>query len=221
MFYSPSFYCVQVQIPGLEELQVFVPCGLMDQRPLILQLLNAAAGKDCSKEPEEIADDEAYLLMSKHRTGDSTADSDWAQWDGESLKLVPQMETVDTLSAMKVCVCACMCMCMFVSFCRSTTSIALLSCSQVEDMLLIVMQSAHLVAQRKAFQQSMEDVLTLSREQTSSQPLIASALEELKVLTQPQAMISDQLKLWLMLFVSYFQICISPHQLSYPKFPQY
>lgn len=50
-------------------------------------------------------------------------------------------------------------------------------------MLLIVMQSAHLVAQRKAFQQSMEDVLTLSREQTSSQPLIASALEELKVRT--------------------------------------
>lgn len=54
-------------------------------------------------------------------------------------------------------------------------------------MLLIVMQSAHLVAQRKAFQQSMEDVLTLSREQTSSQPIIASALEELKVLTQPHA----------------------------------
>lgn len=58
-----------------------------------------------------------------------------------------------------------------------------LLCFQVENMLLIVMQSAHLVAQRKAFQQSMEDVLTLSREQTSSQPLIASALEELKVLT--------------------------------------
>uniref|UniRef100_A0A3B4T2A6 Mitogen-activated protein kinase kinase kinase 4 n=1 Tax=Seriola dumerili TaxID=41447 RepID=A0A3B4T2A6_SERDU len=142
---------VKVQIPGLEELQVFVPCGLMDQRPLILQLLNAAAGKDCSKEPEEIADDEAYLLMSKHRAGDSSTDSDWAQWDGELLKLVPQMETVDTLRAMKV-----------------------------ENMLLIVMQSAHLVAQRKAFQQYMEDVLTLSREQTSSQPLIASALEELK-----------------------------------------
>lgn len=52
---------------------------------------------------------------------------------------------------------------------------------QVENMLLVVMQSAHLVAQRKAFQQSMEDVLTLSREQTSSQPLIASALEDLKV----------------------------------------
>nr|XP_043901962.1 mitogen-activated protein kinase kinase kinase 4 isoform X2 [Solea senegalensis] len=141
---------VKVQIPGLEELQVFVPCALMNQRPLILQLLNAAAGKDCSKEPEEIADDEAYLLMSKHRTG-FTTDSDWAQWDGELLKLVPQVETVDTLSTMKV-----------------------------ENMLLIVMQSAHLVAQRKAFQQSMEDVLTLSREQTSSQPLIAGALEELK-----------------------------------------
>ncbi|XP_071337008.1 mitogen-activated protein kinase kinase kinase 4 isoform X2 [Trachinotus anak] len=142
---------VKVQIPGLEELQVFVPCCLMDQRPLILQLLNAAAGKDCSKEPEEIADDEAYLLMSKHKAGDSSTDSDWAQWEGELLKLVPQMETVDTLRAMKV-----------------------------ENMLLIVMQSGHLVAQRKAFQQSMEDVLTLNREQTSSQPLIASALEELK-----------------------------------------
>uniref|UniRef100_A0A7N8XET8 Mitogen-activated protein kinase kinase kinase 4 n=1 Tax=Mastacembelus armatus TaxID=205130 RepID=A0A7N8XET8_9TELE len=152
--FADSLFCLfvlRVQIPGLEELQVFVPCGLMDQRPLILQLLNAAAGKDCSKEPDELAEDEAYLLMSKHGAGDFTTDSDWAQWDGELLKLVPQMETVDTLRAMKV-----------------------------ENMLLIVMQSAHLVAQRKAFQQSMEDVLTLSREQTSSQPLIACALEELK-----------------------------------------
>ncbi|KAM6916495.1 mitogen-activated protein kinase kinase kinase 4 isoform 1-T1 [Xenentodon cancila] len=142
---------VKVQIPGLEELQVFVPCSLMDQRPLILQLLNAAAGKDCSKEHDEIVEDDAYLLMSKHGAGDSATDSDWAQWDGQLLKLVPQMETVDTLRAMKV-----------------------------ENMLLIVMQSAHLVAQRKAFQQFMEDVLTLNREQTSSQPLIACALEDLK-----------------------------------------
>lgn len=81
---------------------MFVPCGLRDQRPLILQLLNAAAGKDCSKEPDEIAEDEAYLLMSKHGAGDSATDSDWAQWDGELLKLVPQMEAVDTLRAMKV-----------------------------------------------------------------------------------------------------------------------
>lgn len=94
---------VQVQIPGLEELEVFVPSGLMDQRPLILQLLNAAAGKDCSKEPDEMAEDEAYLLMSKQGAGDSPAEAGWAQWDGELLKLVPQMETVDTLRAMKVC----------------------------------------------------------------------------------------------------------------------
>lgn len=85
----------------MEELQVFVPSVLMSQRPLILQLLNAAAGKDCSKEPDEIAEDEAYLLMSKHGAGDS----DWAQWDGRLLKLVPQMETVDTLRAMKVFSC--------------------------------------------------------------------------------------------------------------------
>lgn len=58
-------------------------------------------------------------------------------------------------------------------------------------MLLIVMQSAHLVAQRKAFQQSMGDALTLSREQTSSQPLIAGALEELKVLVGHLALPDD------------------------------
>lgn len=80
----------------MEELQIFVPSVLMSQRPLILQLLNAAAGKDCSKEPDEITEDEAYLLMSKH------GDSAWAQWDGRLLKLVPQMEIVDTLRTMKV-----------------------------------------------------------------------------------------------------------------------
>lgn len=71
------------------------------------------------------------------------------------------------------------------SLCLRFASVVM--CSQVENVLVIVMQSAHLVTQRKAFQQSMEDVLTLSREQTSSQPLIASALEELKVRTPPQA----------------------------------
>lgn len=68
--------------------------------------------------------------------------------------------------------------------CSADKHLTALACFQVENLLLIVMQSAHLVAQRKAFQQSMEDVLTLSREQTSSQPLIASALEELKVRPQ-------------------------------------
>uniref|UniRef100_A0A8C6U274 Mitogen-activated protein kinase kinase kinase 4 n=1 Tax=Neogobius melanostomus TaxID=47308 RepID=A0A8C6U274_9GOBI len=142
---------IKVVIPGLEELQVFVPCGLLEQRPMILQLLNAAAGKDCSKEPDEIPEDEAYLLMSKHGAGDSTSQSEWAQWDGDNLTLVSQLETVDTLRAMTV-----------------------------DNLLLIVMHSAHLVTQRKAYQQSMEDVLNLNREQTSSQPLIAMALQELK-----------------------------------------
>ncbi|XP_059373204.1 mitogen-activated protein kinase kinase kinase 4-like isoform X2 [Carassius carassius] len=142
---------VKVQIPGLEELQVFVPCDLMEQRLVILQLLNAAAGKDCSKEPDEIPEDEAYLLMSKHGVGDLTTGGAWTEWDGTVLKLVPQVETVDTLRSMKV-----------------------------DNLLLVVMQSAHLVTQRKAFQQSMEELLTLSREQTSSQPLIVSALEQLK-----------------------------------------
>lgn len=89
-------------IPGLEELQVFVPSALMDQRPMILQLLNAAAGKDCSKEPDELTEDEAYLLMSKHGAGQPDTEACWVQWNGVQLKLVPQMETVDTLKAMDV-----------------------------------------------------------------------------------------------------------------------
>lgn len=86
----------------------------MDQRTVILQLLNAAAGKDCSKEPDDLSDDEAYLLMSKHGAGDPTTDADWAQWNGELLKLVSQTETVDTLKAMKVC---------FFCFCCSFNSV--------------------------------------------------------------------------------------------------
>ncbi|XP_048865419.1 mitogen-activated protein kinase kinase kinase 4 isoform X8 [Brienomyrus brachyistius] len=142
---------VKVQILGLDELQVFVPSGLVSQRPIILQLLNAAAGKDCSKEPDEMAEDEAYLLMSKQGAGDSPGEASWVQWDGTLLKLVPQMETVDTLRAMKI-----------------------------DNLLLVAMQSVHLAAQRKAFQQSMDDLLTLRCEQTSSQPLIAKALHQLK-----------------------------------------
>uniref|UniRef100_A0A4W4HRJ9 Mitogen-activated protein kinase kinase kinase 4 n=1 Tax=Electrophorus electricus TaxID=8005 RepID=A0A4W4HRJ9_ELEEL len=142
---------VKVQIPGVEELQVFVPSGLMEQRSSILQLLNAAAGKECSREPDEMPEDEAYLLMSKHGTSDMAAGKICSEWGGTVLKLVPQMETVDTLKAMKV-----------------------------ENLLLIVILSAHLVTQRKAFQNSMDNLLTLRREQTSSQPLVAQALEQLK-----------------------------------------
>lgn len=52
---------------------------------------------------------------------------------------------------------------------------------QIDNLLLVAMQSVHLAAQRKAFQQSMDDLLTLRCEQTSSQPLIAKALHQLKV----------------------------------------
>lgn len=55
------------------------------------------------------------------------------------------------------------------------------SSSQVDNLLLVVMQSAHLIIQRKAFQQSIEGLMTLRQEQTSSQPIIAKALQQLKV----------------------------------------
>ncbi|XP_053830496.1 mitogen-activated protein kinase kinase kinase 4 isoform X5 [Vidua macroura] len=141
---------VKVQIPGLESLQVFVPGSIAGERAVILQLLNAAAGKDCSKDSDELTY-EAYLLMTKHSDKDHELDDSWSAWEGQPVKVVPQVETVDTLRTM-----------------------------QVDNLLLVVIQSAHLVSQRKAFQQSIEGLISLHQEQTSSQPIIARALQQLK-----------------------------------------
>ncbi|XP_043313234.1 mitogen-activated protein kinase kinase kinase 4 isoform X1 [Cervus canadensis] len=141
---------VKVQIPGLENLQVFVPDALAEEKSIILQLLNAAAGKDCSKDSDEALIDD-YLLLTKH--GDRAPDSEhsWAAWEAQPVRIVPPVETVDTLRSM-----------------------------QVDNLLLVVMHSAQLVIHRKAFQQSIEGLMTLHQEQTSSQPVIAKALQQLK-----------------------------------------
>ncbi|XP_030885066.1 mitogen-activated protein kinase kinase kinase 4 isoform X4 [Leptonychotes weddellii] len=141
---------VKVQIPGLENLQVFVPDTLAAEKSIILQLLNAAAGKDCSKESDDVLID-AYLLLTKHSDRARDSEDSWATWEAQPVKIVPQAETVDTLRSM-----------------------------QVDHLLLVVMQSAHLTSQRKAFQQSIEGLMTLRQEQTSSQPVIARALQQLK-----------------------------------------
>ncbi|RMC12652.1 hypothetical protein DUI87_10176 [Hirundo rustica rustica] len=141
---------VKVQIPGLESLQVFVPGSIAGEKSVILQLLNAAAGKDCSKDSDELTY-EAYLLMTKHSDKDHESDDSWSAWEGQPVKVVPQVETVDTLRTM-----------------------------QVDNLLLVVIQSAHLVSQRKTFQQSIEGLISLHQEQTSSQPIIAKALQQLK-----------------------------------------
>uniref|UniRef100_A0A452QNQ1 Mitogen-activated protein kinase kinase kinase 4 n=1 Tax=Ursus americanus TaxID=9643 RepID=A0A452QNQ1_URSAM len=141
---------VKVQIPGLENLQMFVLDTFAAEKNIILQLLNAAAGKDCSKESDDELLD-AYLLLTKHSDRARDSEDSWATWEAQPVKIVPQVETVDTLRSM-----------------------------QVDNLLLVVMQSAHLTSQRKAFQQSIEGLMTLRQEQTSSQPVIARALQQLK-----------------------------------------
>ncbi|XP_023370411.1 mitogen-activated protein kinase kinase kinase 4 isoform X1 [Otolemur garnettii] len=141
---------VKVQVPGLENLQMFVPDTLAEEKNIILQLLNAAAGKDCSKESDDVYID-AYLLLSKQSDRARGPEDSWAMWEAQPVRIVPQVETVDTLRSM-----------------------------QVDNFLLVVMQSAHLTIQRKAFQQSIEGLMTLCQEQTSSQPVIARALQQLK-----------------------------------------
>lgn len=85
----------QVQVPGLESLHAFVPRAFAE-KSIILQLLNAAAGKDCTKDSDDL--DLAYLLLTKHSDHDS-----WATWEAQPVKVVPQVETVDTLRSMQVC----------------------------------------------------------------------------------------------------------------------
>jgi len=96
-----SYFLLQVQIPGLENLQVFVPNSIAGEKSVILQLLNAAAGKDCSKDSDEVAY-EAYLIMTKHSDKDHELGDMWSAWEGQPVKVVPQVETVDTLRSMQV-----------------------------------------------------------------------------------------------------------------------
>ncbi|KAF6114876.1 mitogen-activated protein kinase kinase kinase 4 [Phyllostomus discolor] len=139
---------MKVQIPGLESLQLFVPDTLAEEKAIVLHLLNAAAGKDSAKDDVLI---DAYLLLAKHGDRARDAEDGWAAWEAPPVRIVPQVETVDTLRSM-----------------------------QVDNLLLVVMESSNLVIQRKAFQQSVEGLVTLRQEQTSSLPVIAKALQQLK-----------------------------------------
>lgn len=69
---------------------------------VILQLLNAAAGIDCSKDCEDVAY-EAFLLMTKHSEKDQEVEDIWSSWDSLTVKVVPPVETADTLRSMQVC----------------------------------------------------------------------------------------------------------------------
>lgn len=73
---------------------MFVPHAFAEKK-IVLQLLNAVAGKDCTKDADDL--DLAYLLLTKHGDYDS-----WAAWDKQLVKVVPQVETVDTLRSMQV-----------------------------------------------------------------------------------------------------------------------
>lgn len=90
-----------MQIPGLENVQIFVQESLAGEKPVILQLLNAAAGKDCSKDSDEVAG-EPFLLMTKYSDKDHEGDDTWSTWEGQLVKLMPQVETIDTLKNMQV-----------------------------------------------------------------------------------------------------------------------
>lgn len=78
-----------------------MPDNFAQEKSLILQLLNAAAGKDCSKDSDEVAG-ESFLLMTKYSEKDQEFDDSWSTWEGQPIKIVPQVETIDTLRSMQV-----------------------------------------------------------------------------------------------------------------------
>lgn len=80
---------------------MFVPDNLAEEKKIILQLLNAATGKDCSKDPDEVLMD-AFLLLTKHGLRARDSEEGWSTWEARAVKIVPQVETVDTLRSMQV-----------------------------------------------------------------------------------------------------------------------
>lgn len=80
---------------------MFVPDSLAEEKKIILQLLNAATGKDCSKDPDDVFVD-AFLLLTKHGGRDHDSEDGWSAWEARAVKIVPQVETVDTLRSMQV-----------------------------------------------------------------------------------------------------------------------
>lgn len=101
MYVKTGLFPFQVQIPGLENLHVFVPDSLAEEKRIILQLLNAATGKDCSKDPDEVFID-AFLLLTKHEDRARDPEDGWGTWESRTVKIMPQVETVDTLRSMQV-----------------------------------------------------------------------------------------------------------------------
>lgn len=78
-----------------------MPDTFAQEKSLILQLLNAAAGKDCSKDSDEVTG-ESFLLMTKYSEKDQDFDDSWSTWEGQPIKIVPQVETINTLGSMQV-----------------------------------------------------------------------------------------------------------------------
>ena len=45
---------------------------------------------------------EPFLLMTKYSDKDHETDDSWSAWEGQPIKIVPQVETIDTLRSMQV-----------------------------------------------------------------------------------------------------------------------
>ncbi|XP_061167485.1 mitogen-activated protein kinase kinase kinase 4-like [Saccostrea echinata] len=132
---------------------VFIPSRIADNRHLILQLLNVTCGReDLSASIQDLGSlkEDGYLLMVCCEGGKGSV-KDCPLWFGQVVKVDPTAETAIALSHI-----------------------------QVEGLLLVVIHSSQLSAQRKEFESLMGKTVQLVNEQTSCHQAIAESLTELK-----------------------------------------
>ncbi|XP_065928516.1 mitogen-activated protein kinase kinase kinase 4-like [Magallana gigas] len=132
---------------------MFIPSRIADNRRLILQLLNVTCGReDLSASIQDLGTlkEDGYLLMVCCQGGQGSV-KDCPCWFGQIVKVDPTAETAIALSHI-----------------------------QVEGLLLVVIHSSQLSAQRKEFESLMGKTVQLVNEQTSCHQAIAESLTELK-----------------------------------------
>lgn len=82
--------------------QMFIPEKIVDNRQLILQLLNVTCGReDISRSHEDSHKEEGYLLMVRCEGGKDHK-AECPIWTGNSVKVEPTAETTIALSHIEV-----------------------------------------------------------------------------------------------------------------------
>ncbi|KAK7497186.1 hypothetical protein BaRGS_00011480 [Batillaria attramentaria] len=144
---------VRVRAPVSAGYMMFVPKRIINNKRLILVLLNVTSGREDSSHWADLASshDDGYLLLLRCESG-IDHNPQCPLWTGEDVIVEPTAETAIALSHI-----------------------------QVEGLLYVVIHSSSLSSQRREFEQLMGKSVALVYEQTPCHQAIAESLMDLKV----------------------------------------